>query len=122
LQQEVVTRDFLHRFVVSFWGLGIVKKVQFVAAVAKASSLTAAQVSKVLRALEDVSATELKEAGEVRIPGLVVIKRLPRSERIVRNPRTREEFVMGASVVVKAKPATTFADRVKAENPVPASD
>lgn len=98
------------------------KKVQFVAAVAKASSLTAAQVSKVLRALEDVSATELKEAGEVRIPGLVVIKRLPRSERIVRNPRTREEFVMGASVVVKAKPATTFADRVKAENPVPASD
>jgi nucleoid DNA-binding protein len=99
-----------------------VNKVQFVAAVAKASSLTAAQVSKVLRAVEDVSATALRESGEVRIPGLIVIKRLRRSERIVRNPRTREEFVMGPSVMVKAKPATTFADRVKAENPVPAGD
>lgn len=92
-------------------------KGQFVAAVAKASSLTAAQVSRVLQGIEDVSATALNESGSVRVPGLVTIKRMPRSERLVRNPRSGVEFVMGPTVLVKAKPVSSFADRVKAENP-----
>jgi nucleoid DNA-binding protein len=95
-----------------------VRKIDFVAAVASHSALPATQVAKVLRGIEEVCASELQEQGEVRVPGLVKFTRFRRDERLVRNPRTREEFVMGASVLVKAKPVTTFSQRIKAENPV----
>jgi nucleoid DNA-binding protein len=100
------------------YGVDRVRKEKFVAAVAAQTSLTAAQVAKVLVGVEEVCAQELKDCGEVRVPGLVQIKRLRRDERLVRNPRSREEFVMGASVLVKAKPVTSFSARIKAENPV----
>lgn len=53
------------------------------------------------------------------MPGLVTIKREYRGERLVRNPRTGDEFLMGPSTLVKAKPTVGFGDRVKAENPAP---
>lgn len=93
-------------------------KSEFVAAVAKETALTPKQVSSVLASIENVAAAELKATGSVRIPGLVTIKRMERGERIVRNPKTREEFVMGACVLVKAKPVTSLADRIKEENPI----
>lgn len=93
-------------------------KTEFVGAVAKATALSPKQVSLVLGAVENLAAEQLKATGSIRVPGLVTIKRLVRSERLVRNPRSGEEFVMGASTLVKAKPITSFSDRIKAENPV----
>ncbi|MFP3555684.1 hypothetical protein SB861_33970 [Paraburkholderia sp. SIMBA_049] len=42
--------------------------------------------------------------GNVRLPGLVTIKREYRGERLVRNPHG-VEFLMGPLTIVKAKPA-----------------
>lgn len=91
-------------------------KDKFIAAVARESGLTSAQTQKALRAIENVAAQTLKEEGAVRVPGLVLFKRHDIDERIVRNPRTRQEMVMGPSVMVKAKPVNGFADRIKQEN------
>ncbi|WP_158602108.1 HU family DNA-binding protein [Pararobbsia silviterrae] len=96
-----------------------VRKKEFVAAVAAASSLTAAQVSRALKALEEVSANHIKDFGSVQVPGLVTIKRMPVEERVRQKPSTRESFVAPASVLVKAKPVPRFSKRIKAEN-VPA--
>jgi nucleoid DNA-binding protein len=55
--------------------------------------------------------------GSVRVSGLVTIKRECRGERLVRNPRTGAEFLMGPSTLVKAKSTIGCGDRVKGENP-----
>jgi nucleoid DNA-binding protein len=97
------------------------QKAQFVAAVAKLALVEKEYVLLVLGAIEEVAAAQLKTEGSVRVPGLVQIKRIDRGERLVRNPKSHEEFLMGASVTVKARPVTSFADRVKSENPARAS-
>jgi nucleoid DNA-binding protein len=93
-------------------------KAEFVCAVAAHAALSPAQVSLVLHGIEEIAAEELKQRGLVRVPGLVTLKRLERSARLVRNPRSGQEFLMGASVLVKSKPINSFADRIKAENPL----
>jgi nucleoid DNA-binding protein len=93
-------------------------RLQFVEAVAKISKLGVKQVASVLLGIEEVAAAEIKEFGLVRVPGLVMIKRLDRGERLVRNPKTGEEFLMGATITVRSKPSLAFSDRIKLENPV----
>ncbi|MGF6641830.1 HU family DNA-binding protein [Paraburkholderia sp. MM6662-R1] len=93
------------------------QKPQFIAAVAKLSQVRKADVAAVLSAMEEVAAAQIRAEGYFRLPGLVQIKRIYRGERLVRNPKSHEEFLMGASITVKARPEVSFADRVKSENP-----
>jgi nucleoid DNA-binding protein len=93
------------------------KKAVFIRHVAGASQLSAAQVDRALKAIQDVSAMELKERGSVRVPGLVSIKRMSLGERYHRLPNVKDPFVLPAATLVKARPVAAFARRVKDENP-----
>jgi nucleoid DNA-binding protein len=93
-------------------------KVQFVARVAEATSLTRAQVRKVLKAMQDVSAESIRVQGHVSIRGLVNIRRIDMDARIRRLPGSAKSFVAPPSLLVKARPLPSFRERVKAENPV----
>lgn len=91
-------------------------KRKFVVAVSEklrvsgAAAIPQDAVSKVLDAVADVAATELKKSGTVRVPGLVTFTVKDRRERIARNPRTGEECIIKAGKNVRCKPVTAFAE------------
>lgn len=87
-------------------------KRQFISRVAILSHLSAEQVSAAMEAIGYVAAERLIEAGEVRIPGLVSLKVLARSERAARNPKTGKPCMIPPGHMVKARPVCLLSDRV----------
>ena len=90
----------------------------FIGAVAKASKLTAAEVTTCLAAVRDVCAMELKVHKKSRVPGLATFKIVPVAERLSRNPRSGVQFLEGPSTRIQTKAVPIFAKRIRAENPV----
>jgi nucleoid DNA-binding protein len=95
-------------------------KSEFVAAVAKKSSLEKKQVNAVLAAVNDVVYKELsKGAGEVVLPGLiklVTVKKPAVPAREGTNPFTGQPTIFKAkpaSKVVKARPVKQLKDAIK---------
>ncbi len=88
-------------------------KSQFVSTVAKAAQVPAAQVSAVLKGIESVVVQEVRASGKVRIPGVATVQSHERGERLVRNPRTGQESLMGPSTVVRIKPVAGLSDAIK---------
>lgn len=83
-------------------------KRQFVSRVAALSKLPADQVNAVLAAVQSIAAGELAETGEARLPGLVTMTVLPRSERAARNPKTGVPCMIAPGHTVKSRPVSTL--------------
>jgi DNA-binding protein HU-beta len=88
-------------------------KSELVEAIAKATKLTKVDVAKVVDALVEVSKKELKKGGEINLVGFLSLKKVKRSARTGRNPRTGKELKIAAKNVVKAKVGKTLNDAVK---------
>ena len=88
-------------------------KNELVEAIAKATKLTKVDVAKVIDAFVDTSKKELKKGGEINLVGFLSLKKVKRSARTGRNPRTGKELKIAAKNVVKAKVGKTLNDAVK---------
>lgn len=88
-------------------------KSELIEAIAKVTKLTKVDVSKVVDAFVEVSKKELKKGGEINLVGFLSLKKVKRSARIGRNPRTGKELKIAAKNVVKAKVGKTLQDAVK---------
>jgi len=83
--------------------------------IAKVSSLSGASrkaVQDVLKSTADVIAAELKEGGEVGLPGLGRINVEVRAARTGRNPRTGEALQIPAKRGPKFHPTQALKDAV----------
>ena len=88
-------------------------KSELVEAIAKATKLTKVDVAKVVDAFAEISKKELKKGGEINLVGFLSLKKVKRSARTGRNPRTGKELKIAAKNVVKAKVGKTLNDAVK---------
>ncbi len=88
-------------------------KSELVETIAKATKLTKVDVAKVIDALVETSKKELKKGGEINLVGFLSLKKVKRSARTGRNPRTGKELKIAAKNVVKAKVGKTLQDAVK---------
>ncbi|MFM0165690.1 HU family DNA-binding protein [Paraburkholderia sediminicola] len=88
---------------------------EFVEAVARETRLTVPQVMECMKAVRSLCDREIRAHGKVRIPQLVDIKITPVAARIVRNPKTGQEWLEGESTRLYAKPVPIFARRIKGE-------
>lgn len=88
-------------------------KSELIEAIAKSTKLTKVDVAKVVDAFVEVSKKELKKGGEINLVGFLSLKKVKRSARIGRNPRTGKELKIAAKNVVKAKVGKTLQDAVK---------
>jgi DNA-binding protein HU-beta len=88
-------------------------KAELVSAVAEKSGQTAAAVSSVLGAFEDVVTSTVAGGGKVQIPGFLSFERGDRAARTGRNPATGAEIQIAAARVPKVKVGKSFKDAVK---------
>lgn len=83
---------------------------EFVRTVADKSNMPVEAVRAVLGAVHDVAVAELKDRGVVRVPGIVSLRRIERSSRMARNPRTGEACAVDTGFTLKAKPVKAMID------------
>lgn len=88
-------------------------KSELIEALAKSTKLTKVDVTKVIDAFVETSKKELKKGGEVNLVGFLSLKKVKRSARTGRNPRTGKELKIPAKNIVKAKVGKTLQDAVK---------
>jgi DNA-binding protein HU-beta len=88
-------------------------KAELVSAVAEKSGQTAAAVTSVLGAFEDVVTSAVAGGDKVQIPGFLSFERAQRAARTGRNPATGAEIQIAASTVPKVKVGKSFKDAVK---------
>jgi len=89
-------------------------KDELVARVAKAVGLPKAKVNTVIKSTLDEIANALKKGEKVSFVGFGTFMVAERKERVGRNPRTREEIRIPATVVPKFRPGKTLKEMVKA--------
>jgi DNA-binding protein HU-beta len=77
-------------------------KADLIGKVSKATGVPQTAVENVLNALGEVAASELRQSGEIPLPGIGKLKIKQRAAREGRNPRT------GATIQVPAKKAVVF--------------
>lgn len=82
----------------------------FVKAVADKAKLPADAVRAVLEAMQGVAVGQLLATGEVRVPGIVSLRRIDRKPRMARNPRTGEAAPVEAGMTLKARPVKAMVD------------
>lgn len=88
-------------------------KSELIEAIAKSTKLTKADVTRVIDAFAEVSKKTLKKGDEVSLVGFLSLKKVKRSARTGRNPRTGKEIKIAAKNVVKAKVGKALQDAVK---------
>merc|ERR1712087_773353 len=79
-----------------------ISKTELAQAIADASELKRSDCSKVLGALADVAAKEVKKNGKLTIPGVAMLK-----TRVKPATKAGKREMFGKVVVVKARPAKT---------------
>jgi nucleoid DNA-binding protein len=87
----------------------------FIDAVAARSQLTDEQIRKCLSGVRETCLAEIAATGKTRIPQLAEIKIAPVAERIVRNPKTGQEWLEPESTRVVARAMPIFVRHVKGE-------
>jgi DNA-binding protein HU-beta len=88
-------------------------KAELVSAVAEKSGQTAAAVSSVLGAFEEVVTSTVAGGDKVQLPGFLSFERADRAARTGRNPATGAEIQIAAATVPKVKIGKSFKDAVK---------
>ncbi len=83
----------------------ILSRTEVTQAIAAKVELSSAQIDSVVKEFEAVIARQLKDKGEVRLPGFGTFKTADRSAREGRNPKTGEPLTIAARSVVQFVPA-----------------
>jgi len=85
-------------------------KKDLIDAVANAAELTKDKANVVVDAVINHIGETMKKGGEVRIPGFGTFKVTKRKERTGRNPATKQEIKIPASIVPKFQASKALKD------------
>ena len=88
-------------------------KAQLIDAMAAEANITKADAKKALDAFINATSGALKQGDRVALVGFGSFSVAKRSARTGRNPRTGKEIKIAAKKVVKFKPGSELADKVK---------
>jgi len=89
-----------------------VNKSELITNVAEKSGLTKKDAEAALKALIESVVEALENKDKVQLVGFGTFETKERAERVGRNPRTKEEITIPASVVPVFKAGKEFKDRV----------
>ncbi|MGI8751811.1 MAG: HU family DNA-binding protein [Acidimicrobiales bacterium] len=92
-------------------------KAEFVAALARHTSVEQKTVSQVLEGMEDVIGATVKKGEKVMLTGFAAFERTDRKARKGRNPATGEPIRIKASKGVRVTPGSTLRKVVNGEAP-----
>jgi DNA-binding protein HU-beta len=84
------------------------KKNEYIKEVADKTSLSLAQVEKVMNAMIRVTQSELNTSRESRLPGFGTFKMVDVPERQCRNPKTGEAMIVAAKIKTRFKVTKGF--------------
>lgn len=87
-------------------------KAELIASMAEKSKLTKKDLEAALKAFIESVEETLEKGEKVQLIGFGTFETRQRAERKGRNPRTKEEIVIPASVVPVFKPGKEFKQRV----------
>lgn len=88
-------------------------KTELISAVAEKANLTKADARAAVEATLESIAAALENNDKVALLGFGTFSVVEKGERTGINPRTKETITIAARKMVKFKPGTEFADRVK---------
>lgn len=92
---------------------GAMRASQLSAAVAEASGLSRADVTKTIMALTEVVAEAVRDGHKVTIPGFLSFEQVDRAARSGRNPQTGETIQIAASRGIKVSAGSKLKAAVK---------
>ena len=87
-------------------------KTELIAAVAEKSGVTKKDAERVVSAVFDTLAAQLKAGDKVQISGFGIFEVKEREARVGRNPRTKESIQIPASKVPAFKASKTLKDLI----------
>lgn len=87
-------------------------KSELITNIAEKSGLTKKDAESALKALIESVVEALENKDKIQLVGFGTFETKERAERVGRNPRTKEEIVIPASVVPVFKAGKEFKDRV----------
>lgn len=87
-------------------------KSELVAAIAEKTELSKKDSEKMVKAFTDTVAEELTKGEKVQLVGFGTFETVHRAERKGRNPQTKEEITIPASIAPKFKPGKSLKDAV----------
>ncbi|WP_138203398.1 HU family DNA-binding protein [Haloimpatiens lingqiaonensis] len=87
-------------------------KAELIASMAEKSKLTKKDAEAVLKAFIESVQETLEKGEKVQLIGFGTFETRERAERVGRNPRTKEEITIPASIVPVFKAGKEFKDRV----------
>lgn len=96
-----------------FNNIVIMKKIDFIKAIAAQAGLSQDAVSKMLGAFIDVTVKELQNSGEVNITGFGAFKVSERAARNGVNPRTKEAIKIPAMNSPVFRAGKTFKEAIR---------
>lgn len=88
-------------------------KAELIDKISKETSLTKANVEKVLDSVVDTICKSVKKGEEVKLVGFGTFSKTKRKARVGRNPNTGKELQIPSSWVPKFKPGTDFKSLLK---------
>ena len=88
-------------------------KSELIAVVAEKSGITKKDTERVVNAILETIAAELKKGGKVQLSGFGIFEVKAREARVGRNPRTREAVQIPAAKVPAFKPSNALKDIVE---------
>ncbi len=89
-------------------------KTELIAAVAAKAEISKKDTEKMLKALTDTIAEELKQGGKVQLVGFGTFEASQREAREGRNPRTGEPMKIEATKMPKFKAGKALKDTINA--------
>ncbi len=87
-------------------------KSELVAAIAEKTELSKKDSEKMVKAFTETVAEELAKGEKVQLVGFGTFETVHRAERKGRNPQTKEEITIPASIAPKFKPGKSLKDTV----------
>lgn len=87
-------------------------KSELITNIAEKSGLTKKDAEAALKALIESVVEALENKDKIQLVGFGTFETKERAERVGRNPRTKEEIIIPASVVPVFKAGKEFKDRV----------
>ncbi len=87
-------------------------KSELVAAIAEKTNFSKKDSEAFIKAFTTVVTEELTEGGKVQLVGFGTFETVERAERKGRNPQTKEEITIPASIAPKFKPGKSLKDSV----------
>lgn len=91
----------------------LLKKEELVSAIAEETSLTKADVTRVLNSLQENVTKAVVAGKQVKIPGFVAFDPKTSAARTMRNPSTGEPIDVAEKKVVRVRPLTALSEAVK---------